>query len=208
MKKSILLVLMTFSVSIANAQVDTVLWLVDNLAQIGGNDVQIIGEPKVIETEIGYAVEFDGIDDGLIVDNNPVAEATAFTIEIIFKPYTGGGVEQRFLHLQQDDNNRILIELRNNNNENWSLDTFIKSGSSSQALLDYSFVHNFDEWHHAALVYKDGTMEHYVNGEKELEGTVDYQVVTFGQTSFGSKTQPGVLVQRGDSFCESYPCCS
>jgi hypothetical protein len=68
---------------------------------------------------------------------------------------------------------------------NWSLDTFIKSGSSSQTLLDDAYVHNLNEWVHAALVFKDGSMVHYVNGEKELEGTVNYQVVNSGQTSLG-----------------------
>lgn len=185
MKKSALLFLFSFSIAISNAQVDTILWLVDNLSQIGGHDVSIIGNPQVIDTELGFAVEFDGVNDGLLVDGNPMAGATEFTVEIIFKAYTGGGVEQRFLHFQQDNDNRILIELRNNNDENWTLDTFIKSGSSSQALLDYSFVHPLDEWAHAALVFKDGKMEHFVNGEKELEGTVDYVEVNSGQTSLG-----------------------
>ncbi|MEN3322771.1 LamG-like jellyroll fold domain-containing protein [Mariniflexile soesokkakense] len=185
MKKSILLILMCLTLLTTHAQVNTEFWRVDNLSLIGGNNIQVIGNPKIINTEIGDAVEFNGINDGLIVNNHPVSGATAFTIEIIFKPYSGGAIEQRFLHLQQDDNNRILIELRNNNNANWSLDTFIKSGSSSQALLDYAFVHNLNEWVHAALVFKDGRMAHYINGEKELEGTVNYQVVNSGQTSLG-----------------------
>lgn len=185
MKKSILIFIATLSFSIAHAQPDTVFWRVDNLTSIGGNAVQILGSPTVIQTEIGTVVEFDGIDDGLIVSGNPMTGATSFTTEIIFKPYSGGGVEQRFLHMQQDNDNRILIELRNNNDENWSLDTFIKSGSSSMALLDYSYVHSLDEWAHAALIYKDGKMEHYVNGEKELEGEVDYIPVFSGETSLG-----------------------
>ncbi|MEZ4850041.1 MAG: LamG-like jellyroll fold domain-containing protein [Bacteroidia bacterium] len=185
MKKTTFLLFLLFSTIITQAQVDTTYWAVDNLSQIGGNSIQIIGEPTVIQTELGPAIEFDGIDDGIIVDANPLAGATAFTVEIIFKPYTGGGIEQRFLHLQQDDNNRMLIELRNNNDTSWTLDTFIKSGSSSKALLDYSFVHNLDEWSHAALVFQNDTMVHYVNGVKELEGEVDYQVVNSGQTSLG-----------------------
>lgn len=185
MKKSILLFLAILTVTLIDAQPDTVFWRVDNLSQIDGHTVQILGNPTVIQTGIGDVVEFNGIDDGLILSDNPVAGATAFTIEIIFKAYTGGGVEQRFLHFQQDNDNRILIELRNNNDENWSLDTFIKSGSSSFALLDYSYVHPLDEWTHAALIYKDGKMEHYVNGEKELEGNVNFVPVTSGQTSLG-----------------------
>lgn len=184
MQKAISIILILISSSFCNAQ-NPILWPLDNLSKIGGNTIEIIGNPKVIETDIGSAIEFNGIDDGLIVANNPMSGANAFTVEIIFKPYTGGGIEQRFLHFQQDDNNRILIELRNNNDNNWTLDTFIKSGSSSKALLDYSFTHNLDAWNHAALIYKDGVMQHYVNGQKELEDTIDYQVVNSGQTSLG-----------------------
>ncbi|MBR9920554.1 MAG: T9SS type A sorting domain-containing protein [Bacteroidetes bacterium] len=185
MKKAFVFLLFAASVFSLQAQAEQILWIVDNLVQIDGNDVEVIGDPQVIETEIGFVVEFDGIDDGLIVANNPLSGATEFTVEIIFKPYAGGGVEQRFLHMQQDDENRILIELRNPADENWSLDTFIKSGGSSLALLDYSFVHDLDVWSHAALIYKDGQMEHYVDGQKELEGMVTYQEVSSGQTSLG-----------------------
>lgn len=185
MKKSLLLLLMTLLFSISNAQVKTVSWRIDNLTQIGGNAVTVSGSPKVIQTEVGPAVEFDGIKDGLLVDNNPMNGATEFTIEIIIKPYSGGAVEQRYLHFQQDNNNRILAELRNYNNLNWSLDTFIKSPTSNQTLLDTTIVHDQDKWFHVALVYKDRVMTNYVNGVKELVGSVDYQVVNSGKTSLG-----------------------
>lgn len=185
--KSISALLVSVCFSISEAQTTSVLWLVDNLSEIGGNNIQVIGNPQIINSDLGNAVEFDGVDDGIIVSNNPMANASSFTIEIIFKPYTNGGIEQRFLHFQQDDNNRILIELRNNSNANWSLDTFIKSGVSNKTLLDYAFVHPLNTWTHAALVYKDGIMMHYVNGTKELEGNVAYQVVNSGQTALGMR---------------------
>lgn len=185
MKKSISLILILLTFTISKAQVKTVFWRVDNLSQIGGNAVTISGSPKIIQTELGTAVEFDGIKDGLLVNNNPMNGATEFTIEIILKPYSGGAIEQRYLHFQQDDNNRILAELRNNNNLNWSLDTFIKSGLSNQTLLDYSLVHSFNNWAHVALIYKNGVMTSYVNGVQELVGSVTYQVVNSGQTSLG-----------------------
>ncbi|WP_439132030.1 LamG-like jellyroll fold domain-containing protein [Polaribacter sp.] len=185
MKKSILIFILFYVIVLSNAQVKEDLWLVDNLTEIGGYDVEVIGNPKIITTSIGTAVEFNGINDGLIINNSPLAEAIEFTVEILFNPYSDGGVEQRFLHIQQDNDNRILIELRNNSNENWSLDTFIKSGNSNKTLLDYSFVHHLNAWHHAALVYKEGNMQHFVDGKKELEGTVNYKVVNSGQTSLG-----------------------
>lgn len=186
MKKCISLIIFTFIIFTTNAQVKTVFWRVDNLTQIGGNNFTILGNPRVIPTEIGPSIEFDGIKDGLIFNTNPMNGATtAFTVEIIIKPYTGGAVEQRYLHFEQDTNNRILTELRNPSNLNWSLDTFIKSGISNQTLLDYNLVHSLDKWFHVALVYKDGAMTNYVNGIKELVGSVVYQPVSSGQTSIG-----------------------
>lgn len=176
-----------FLVLNSTAQTTATLWVVDNLTNIGGHTTQILGNPKIIETEIGTAIEFDGVDDGIVVNHNPMAGVSAFTVEIIFKPYSDGNVEQRFLHFQQDNDNRILIELRNNNNSNWSLDTFIKSGASNKTLLDYNFTHNLNSWHHAALTYQNGIMTHYVNGNKELEGNVTYQNVSSGQTSLGMR---------------------
>lgn len=184
MKKSVSLILILLTFSICNAQ-KTVFWRVDNLTQIGGKAVTVSGSPKVVQTELGTAVEFDGIKDGLLVSDNPMNGATEFTIEMILKPYSGGAVEQRYLHFQQDDNNRILAELRNNNNLNWSLDTFIKSGASNQTLLDYSLVHSLNNWVHIAITYKNGVMTSYVNGIQELVGAVTYQVVNSGQTSLG-----------------------
>lgn len=161
------------------------LWEINRLDSIGGFTVATIGEPKVVDTDVGKAVEFDGIDDGLLVNGNPMAGANEFTIEVVFKPSPGGLIEQRFVHFQQDDDNRILIELRSTPEDNWFLDTFIKSGTSSRALFAENFPHPTNEWQHAGLVYKDGVMKHYVNGIEELSNTVAYLEVNSGSTSLG-----------------------
>jgi len=61
------------------------LWEIDNLEKIGGHPVDVIGDPEVVNTEIGRAVEFDGNGDMLLVDFNPIGDARAFTVEVIFK---------------------------------------------------------------------------------------------------------------------------
>lgn len=162
-----------------------ILWEINSLDSIGGFPVTIYGDPLVIETEDGNAIEFDGIDDGLLIESNPLASATEFTVEVIFKPYPGGPDEQRFVHFQQDDDNRALIELRLTPEDNWFLDTFIKSGSSSCALYSDSYYHETSKWWHACLVYKDNVMTHYVNGVKELSDSVAFREVNSGKTSLG-----------------------
>jgi len=147
-----------------------------------------LGEPFVIETEFGPAVEFDGFDDGLIIDYNPLFHADEFTIEVIFKPYSSSLVsntEQRFIHMQESDDIRILIELRLTEDEHWFLDTFIKDGNSNLALYAEQFPHPVDNWYHAALTYKEGIMSHYVDGVEEMSGAVQYSKMFSGKTSIG-----------------------
>jgi hypothetical protein len=161
-------------------------WTVDNLNSIGGYATTVYGNPTVVDFGSYKAVQFDGIDDGLLVPNNPLVGATSFTVEIIFSPYSGGAFEQRFLHIQQDDNNRLLIELRSTTADNWYLDTFIKSGGvSSPTLANTAMVHSNILWHHAALVYSNGTMSDYVDGVYEKSGAINYVKETTGATSLG-----------------------
>ena len=165
-----------------------VLWLIDNTNSIDSNATTKLGDPIVIETELGSAVEFDGVNDGLIVDSNPLADAEQFTVEVIFNPYQAllsVNEEQRFIHIQESDDRRILIELRLTENSEWFLDTFIKDGNSNCVLYASEFPHAINKWYHAALVYKDGVMSHYVNGIFELSGNVQYSKMTSGQTSIG-----------------------
>jgi hypothetical protein len=162
-----------------------ILWEINRLDTIGGHPVTIYGDPIVIETDSGAAVEFDGIDDGLLIGSNPIAGAKEFSIEVVFKPYPGGLEEQRFIHMEQDNDNRALIELRSTPDDNWFLDTFIKSGTSGTTLFAENFPHETNEWWHACLVYKDDTMKHYVNGVEELSGEIFFQEVSSGNTSLG-----------------------
>lgn len=188
MKNLITILLLLLIIQSANSQGDTtktILWNINRLDSIGGFPVTLFGNPKLIDTEEGKAVEFDGIDDGILINSNPLAGATEFTIEVVFRPYSGGLEEQRFVHIEQDNDNRALIELRSTTDNNWFLDTFIKSGTSNKTLYAEGYKHETEQWWHACLVYKNGIMTHYVDGEEEMSGSVDFAEVTSGNTSLG-----------------------
>lgn len=142
---------------------EAVLWQVDNLTEIAGHRVTVLGNPTVIETPQGPAVEFNGESDALILETNPLAGATTFTVEVIFRPDPGGQEEQRFLHFQAAEEHRVLVETRLNDRDEWFLDTFIKSGQSERTLQSRDTWHLLGIWYHAALVYDGREMRHYVN---------------------------------------------
>ena len=171
--------------------VSKLMWQIDNVDSIDGHTTAILGEPVVVKTSQGKAVQFDGINAGLLVHANPLEDATAFTVEVVFRPDSSypDNQAQRFVHIQNpgNDDRRILIELRLTEDHQWYLDTFIKSEISEKALANQAALHPVGDWYHAALVYENKLMTHYVNGKQELSGEVDFSSITGGNTSLGTR---------------------
>jgi hypothetical protein len=164
----------------------SVVWQLDSLAHIGGHAITVEGAPRLVQTEIGPAVEFNGESDGLFLDVNPLAGLRAFTVEILFNPDPDGQEEQRFLHFEEaHTGNRALIELRMLPAASWCLDTFLRSGEVGLTLIDRSARHPSSIWHVAALVYDGRNMAHYVNGVRETSGEIAFAPLGHGRTSIG-----------------------
>ena len=161
-------------------------WRIDNLTRIGGHPVTVLGAPRVVDTPHGKAVEFDGEDDGLLLDVNPIAGLTRFRLEIAFAPAAGGPGEQRFLHIEETGSpSRALVELRMLGANQWCLDTYLRDGPVGLALLDWRAAHAADEWHVAALAYDGRTMTSYVDGVRQSAGDVRFSPLGDGRTSIG-----------------------
>ncbi|MDI1242026.1 MAG: LamG domain-containing protein [bacterium] len=161
-------------------------WKLDNLKKIGGHRIEVLGQPKVIKTDKGKAIEFDGIDDGIFIETNPLVGARAFTIEAWFRPDADGPTEQRWLHVEDLENveSRAMLETRVSN-DLWFLDTFLKSGENRLPLYAENFKHPTGRWYHAALVYDGTEMRHYVDGKLELSGKIAMKPFGRGRTSIG-----------------------
>lgn len=145
------------------------------------------GKVKVIPSEYGSALRFDGKQDGLVIPVNPIAGWTKFTIEVIFRPEHEGQAEQRFLHFGQCHEERVLFETRIVDDEVWYLDTFLASSLGSRTLMNKGFHHPLEEWHHAALTFDGSRMTNYVNGRQELAGIVEFVPLRGGKTSIGMR---------------------
>ena len=87
------------STSIAQEKI----WRFDRLDRIGGHPTEVLGHPSVINSPYGKAVEFHGDGDAIIVPEHPLAGATAFTWEVIFRPDADGPEAQRFFHIAETD---------------------------------------------------------------------------------------------------------
>jgi hypothetical protein len=163
-----------------------VVWTLDNTESIGGHRPQVLGAPKMASAATGGpALLFNGKSDGLILPVNPLRALSKFTIEILFRPDPDGARAQRFVHIQDDRDSRVMIETRLIGSQSWTLDTFLHSGDNSRPLLAPTKRHPTGRWAWVALVYDGKTMSDYVNGVKELEGPVDFAPMTDGRMSLG-----------------------
>ena len=159
-------------------------WTFDRVDRIGGHETTVLGNPRVIDTPIGKAVEFDGVDDALFVDVHPLAGAKTFTWEAIFRP-DGGAVEQRWFHLQESGTeNRMLFEIRVVG-ERWFLDSFNLSATGTATLMNKSSLHPLGAWYHVATVYDGKTLTSYVDGVKDASAQVELSPQGAGRSSMG-----------------------
>jgi hypothetical protein len=166
-------------------------WKFDRLDKIGGHKVEVLGSPKVINTPLGKAVEFNGVNDALYIDSHPLAGATAFTWEAIFRP-DGGAVEQRWFHLSEQDpatkadrDNRMLFELRVTPDKKWFLDSYVQSGTASKALINRKALHELGQWYHVASVYDGKMFRNFVDGKQEGEAEIHFDPEGPGHASVG-----------------------
>ena len=163
----------------------SIVWELDNLEALDGCALEASGQPVVIDCPYGKAIEFDGKQDAVFIDSNPLAGLRSFTAEVIFRPDAGGLAEQRFFHLGEADGNRVRFETRLTGDGHWYLDTFISSGTSTCALLNESILHPVGEWYHLALTCDGREEANFVNGIKEASGAIDFASMEGGRTALG-----------------------
>src|SRR5262245_53931786 len=148
----------------ASAQSES--WTFARLDRLGDHPTTIVGDPRVVATPVGQAIEFDGVDDALFVDAHPLAGAETFTWEAVFRP-DGGAAEQRWFHLQENDSDdRMLFEIRVIDGR-WCLDSYVHGPQADKALINRERQHPLGAWYHVAAVYDGREFRSYVNGVQQ-----------------------------------------
>jgi hypothetical protein len=160
-------------------------WKLEDINNTNAEGVTKEGDPRTVDSPYGKAVHFDGIKDGLFLNAHPLEKLTQFTVEVIFQPDAKAPPEQRFLHMGDARGERLLLETRVTDDDQWCLDAFLRSGDSSRTLMDRNKLHPTGKWYHIAFVVDNGKMDVYVDGELELNGMVAFSPMKAGRTSIG-----------------------
>jgi hypothetical protein len=159
-------------------------WLLANLLRDKSSAVTISGNPQIVSSPYGEAVSFNGADDAFFLNELPLKSLQEFTVEMIFKPAINGIFEQRILHIGENTNDRMLLEIRAVDN-NWYFDGYTASGSNKKALIDEKLIHQLEKWYHVAFVVTPKSRTTYVNGKQELSLDFPFLPIESGQTSIG-----------------------
>ena len=170
------------------------IWRFDNINSIGGHATEVLGHPSVINSPYGKAVEFHGGDgDAIIVPEHPLAGATAFTWEVIFRPDADGPEAQRFFHIAEQDpatgkdsDNRLLFELRIVDKQ-WCLDSFAGNRGANLTLLNCKALHPLGQWFRVTTVWDGKVMKNYVGDELQGEGPLVMGPEGPGRSSIGMR---------------------
>jgi hypothetical protein len=160
-------------------------WKLERLIKAPLQGQTLSGRPEVISALHGKAVQFNGRDDAIFLNENPLKDLPQFTVEVVIRPDPKGGFEQRYLHLGEVNSDRVLLELRLTEDNQWYLDAYMKSGESFLTMVDTNLVHPAGEWYHIAFVVDNGKMTTYINGKHELEGKIAFSPFKAGQASIG-----------------------
>lgn len=187
---------------LASAQPVPVTWTFDRLDRIGGVATRVEGNPKIVDTPLGKAIQFNGVDDALWIEQHPLAGAETFTFEAIFRP-DGGAFEQRWFHLAErdpktrllasaehpkgpDTHARFLFEIRVVDNQ-WYLDAFVGGPGYNKPLIFKDKLHPIGQWYHVAQTYDGKTYRSYVNGQLQGEEDIAFKPQGEGAASVGAR---------------------
>jgi len=191
----------------ASPTADAVVWTAGDHPAV----TETFGAPQLIETPLGTAIHFDGVDDAVWLDSVPVAGLEAFTLEVVFRQAGDAAFEQRFLHIGTMGN-RILFETRVTPERTWYFDAFVNLGTPdptpenpnparrSAVLIDEALQHPADRWYGLALTASPDGLVSYVDGVEQCRSELPWEpLVTEGFTSVGVR-QNKVCWFKGDIY--------
>ncbi|NLB03345.1 MAG: cupin domain-containing protein [Bacteroidales bacterium] len=168
------------------------------VAELPGVEFKL-GEPVLVDTKLGPAVQFFG-QEAFFLNTNPLAGMKEVTVEAIFRPDADGPFEQRFLHLGEVSGERIMLETRVKPDGNWYFDAYVKRpDSQGYALIDSSLTHPGNRWYQVAFVCRKDSLFSYVNGQLEKTAAFSYQTINKGLASVGVR-QNKVCFFKGQMY--------
>ncbi len=168
-----------------NAQEFSIIeWHIADLLLSEADSIYIEGTPALVVDNEVRAVRFNGINDGIFINSNPLSGVQSFKLSVLFNPDSSGNYEQRFLHFGEPRGDRILLEIRLIKNQ-WALDVYLKSGAYSVTLLDTTNLFPTNKWYKIDLHVDSTMVKAFINKNIVYSSNFPYVPMNSGKTSIG-----------------------
>jgi hypothetical protein len=159
-------------------QPQATVWKIDRTDSVGGQRVETIGAPRVVETAHGRAVAFAGDPDGLLLSGpSPISGAGEYTVEALVFITAGGSEKQKVIHIQDETGTRVIIELSQYPGGLWAYETGTKAYLDGKPVETYLSIkgrrYPTERWYWLAVSWDGKQMNSYINGEKFLTKPVN-----------------------------------
>ena len=153
-----------------------------NTAIINGSN----GEPNWAAGEIGYALEFDGINDSAqaadVPNLNPSQLTIAAWVKLDTSP-TAAGYDMWVVNKYSDEDDKGYALLIDTYYSEDRVGFYLGNGSSTTRLRSSSEI-AIDTWYHIAATYDGSTMKVYINGEEDNSASHTGGISTFNNHLF------------------------
>jgi Concanavalin A-like lectin/glucanases superfamily len=141
-------------------------WLVDNVSSVGGYPAKRAGAPLVTEDAGRRRLCFGGQEDALVLPVNPLAEQSAFSVQISFKSSPGGGRTQTVLHIEDYlGDARLLVELHASKEGLWRPRLTVRN-KIDQVKLEPSTDVRRETWHWLGVTFGEGVIRLFLDGRE------------------------------------------
>ena len=183
MKKLMTLLSVFLPLAVAAQTPKVIVWDANNYPEIS----RMLGEPYIISTALGYAVDFNGSTDGVFTNSIPVKGMEEVTLEVIMNQYGKAEFENRYLHMGEVSGPRIMFETRVTPENTWYADFFVVMSDAEKAIvIDENKTHPCDKWYNVTLVADKNGIKGYVNGELQGSAPINFRAaINSGATSVG-----------------------
>jgi hypothetical protein len=162
-------------------------WVIDNTTKIGGFTTTVMGTPTVTAMSTGTAVCFDGNQDGLLLNTNPIQGMQRFTIEALVFPEFTGTADTRIIQITDTNNLRLVMGMRSDPAGNWHALVTSSGGGPATTIENTSNPHPSNQWYWLTVTYDGQAARVYVNGVLESSRNLTFGPMAAGSASLATR---------------------
>lgn len=142
---------------------------------LGDNDGTIMSDPKTVEGKVGQALEFDGVDDRVVVKDDPSLNSSTFSIGMWLKPITIGPFAGQWPNIimgrEVYKNSGFRYRITAGGNVR-----FWTGESGGTIEFGSATVISTDSFYHVVTTYDNPDARMYINGTLDASATGKYVV--------------------------------